>query len=57
MEFTPAGNGYEFEAVEAMNCLRAGKLESDVMPLNETLAVMKTMDAVRAQWGLKYPME
>lgn len=57
MEFPPAGNGYEFEAIEAMNCLRAGKLESQVMPLDETLAVMKTMDAIRTQWGLKYPMD
>ena len=57
MEFPPAGNGYEFEAAEVMNCLRAGKRESNVMPLDESLAIMKTMDAIRAQWGLKYPME
>ena len=40
-----------------MACLRAGKLESDVMPLDETLAIMRTLDHIRAQWGLKYPME
>ena len=57
MEFPPAGNGYEYEAAEVMNCLRAGRLESDVMPLDESLAILKTMDAIRAQWGLKYPME
>ncbi len=51
------GNGYNYEAIEVGNCLRAGKLESDVMPLDETLAIMKTMDEIRAQWGLKYPME
>jgi predicted dehydrogenase len=51
------GNGYNYQAVEVGNCLRAGKLESDVMPLDETLAIMRTMDAIRAQWGLKYPME
>ncbi|MBI4556293.1 MAG: Gfo/Idh/MocA family oxidoreductase [Candidatus Hydrogenedentes bacterium] len=51
------GNGYNFEAQEVMNCLRTGKLESGVMPLDETLQIMKTMDAIRAQWGLKYPME
>jgi predicted dehydrogenase len=50
-------NGFEYEAREVMQCLRAGKLESDVMPLNETLAIMKTMDEIRAQWPLKYPME
>jgi predicted dehydrogenase len=51
------GNGYNYEAVETMNCLRGGRAESDVMPLDETLAIMKTMDQIRAQWGLRYPME
>lgn len=51
------GNGYHYEAAEVMRCLRAGKLESEVMPLDETLAIVKTMDKIRAQWGLKYPME
>jgi predicted dehydrogenase len=51
------GNGYNCEAAEMMRCLCEGKLESDIMPHAETLAVMKTLDAVRAQWGLKYPME
>jgi hypothetical protein len=57
MEFPLVGNGYQFEAAEVMRCLRAGKLESDLMPLDETLAIMKTLDAIRAQWGLKYPMD
>ena len=51
------GNGYNFEAAEVNECLRAGKLESDVMPLDETLAIMQTLDTIRAQWGFKYPME
>lgn len=55
MPFT--GNGYNYEAIEVMNCLRAGKLESDVMPLDQTLSIMQTLDNIRAQWGLRYPME
>lgn len=51
------GNGYNYEAAEVANCLRAGKLESDVLPLAETLAMMRTMDELRRQWGVKYPME
>ena len=51
------GNGYNYEAAEAMRCLREGRLESSVMPLDETLAIMRTMDAIRSQWGLKYPGE
>lgn len=51
------GNGYQFQALEVMRCLREGLLESPVMPLDETLQIMQTMDAIRAQWGLKYPNE
>jgi hypothetical protein len=51
------GNGYTHEAAEVMRCLRAGELESEVMPLDETLSVMRTMDEIRGQWGLRYPME
>jgi predicted dehydrogenase len=51
------GNGYQFEAAEVMDCLRADKLESDLMPLDETLSIMHTLDSIRAQWGLKFPME
>jgi len=51
------GGGFEFEAMEVMRCLRDGKLESDVLPLSESLSMMETMDSLRAQWGLKYPME
>jgi hypothetical protein len=40
-----------------MNCLRQGRLESAIMPLDETLSIMKTLDAVRAPWGLRYPGE
>ncbi len=48
-------NGFEYQAIEVINCLREGKLESDVMPLDESLSIVKTMDTARAQWGLEYP--
>ncbi|MDQ7037133.1 MAG: hypothetical protein Q9P01_20520 [Anaerolineae bacterium] len=51
------GNGYNYEAMEVGKCLREGKLESDIMPLDESLALMQTLDKIRAEWGLKYPME
>ena len=51
------GNGYSYEAAEVNRCLREHKTESDTMPLDETLSIMKTMDAIRSQWGLKYPHE
>jgi predicted dehydrogenase len=51
------GHGYHYEASEAVRCIREGSTESSIMPLDETLAIMKTMDAIRSQWGLKYPGE
>jgi len=50
-------NGYSHEAIEVADCVRTGRLESETMPLDESLLVMRIMDAVRAQVGLKYPME
>ena len=50
-------NGYQFEIMEVNRCLREGKTESDVMPLDETLEIMRMMDGIREQIGLKYPME
>ncbi len=52
-----AGNGYNYEAVEVSECVAAGKTQSDVIPLDETLSIMETMDELRRQWGVKYPME
>ena len=47
-------HGYLFEAEEAMRCLREGRTESPIMPLDETLSIMKTLDELRMQWGLEY---
>jgi predicted dehydrogenase len=51
------GNGYNYEAAEVAACLRSGRLESAVMPLEESLQIMRTLDQIRGQWGLRYPME
>ena len=44
------GDGYHFEAMEVMDCLREGRLESAFMPLDESLEIMRTLDKIRAQW-------
>lgn len=54
---TTVGNGWNYEAVECGHCLRKGLLESLLMPWDETLAIMRLMDRLRADWGLRYPME
>ncbi len=51
------GQGMNYEAAHVAECLAAGKTESDIMPLDETLEIIRTMDTLRAQWGLRYPME
>lgn len=51
------GNGFNYEVEEVGRCLRAGLLESPIMPLDETISIMRTMDTVRAEWGLVYPTE
>ncbi|RXZ80851.1 gfo/Idh/MocA family oxidoreductase [Paenibacillaceae bacterium] len=43
--------GYAFEAAEATRCLQAGLSESSIMPLDETLQIMQTLDAVKQQWN------
>ena len=50
-------NGYEYEAKEVNQCMRDGKLESSILPLKDTLDVIRVMDSIRAEWGLKYTQE
>ena len=57
MQISYQGNGYNYEAEEVARCLREGRIESEVMSLDETLSIMKTMDSIRDQWKLKFPME
>jgi predicted dehydrogenase len=51
------GNGYNYEAEAVMDCLREGKTECDVMPLDESLVIARIMDEIRRQWGFAYPGE
>ncbi|MFE4713145.1 Gfo/Idh/MocA family protein [Paenibacillus sp. NPDC056722] len=50
-------HGYAFEAEEVGRCLAEGLTESPILPLEESLAIIKLLDDIRAQWGLKYPGE
>jgi predicted dehydrogenase len=44
-----SGRGLWHEADEVARCLRSGLLESPFMPLDESVSIMETMDAVLAQ--------
>ncbi|GHD98131.1 Gfo/Idh/MocA family protein [Streptomyces alanosinicus] len=45
------------EAAEVMRALRAGEKESPLVPLEGSLAVMRTLDALRERIGVRYPGE
>lgn len=57
MEMPEQFNGYEYELLEAMKSVEAGKLEPESMPHEETIYCLSKMDEIRALWGMKYPME
>jgi len=48
---------FMFEIEHAIECINNKCLESPIFPLSNTLNIMKTMDILRDQWGLKYSIE
>lgn len=50
-------SGYEYEIKETISCIIEGKLECPSMPHEETLKMMRVMDGLRADWGMRYPEE
>ncbi len=50
-------NGFEAEIEETQACVRAGLIESPVVPHAETLATLAWMDEIRRQVGVRYPFE
>ena len=50
-------SGYEYQVRACMKALEEGAIECPDMPHSETIRVMELMDALRAQWGVKYPFE
>ncbi|MEO9139937.1 MAG: Gfo/Idh/MocA family oxidoreductase [Jatrophihabitans sp.] len=50
-------HGLAYEAAEFARLLAAGKTESDLLPLDETLRIMQVLDDVRAQLGVTFPGE
>jgi predicted dehydrogenase len=52
-----ANQGLAHEAAHAMQRIREGHLESDVIPLATTISTMEILDEIRAQVGVVYPGE
>lgn len=49
--------GLRYEAAEVARCLAAGLTESPLLPLDTTLSIMRILDEVREQTGVRYPGE
>jgi predicted dehydrogenase len=53
-DFPYASNGLQFQAAEAMQCLREGKTESEKLPLKMSLLMAETADEILNQVGVSY---
>jgi predicted dehydrogenase len=52
-----AGRGMQYQALAAERYVAEGANDSDILPIDETVAIMGTLDAVRTLIGLRYPGE
>ena len=59
-EFLPPADqvtGYEYQVFASKDAIEKGLIESPFMPHQETLDIMRQMDALRKEWGIRYPMD
>lgn len=52
-----AGRGMQYQALAAERFITDGTLDSDLLPMDESVAIMGTLDEVRRQIGVVYPGE
>lgn len=57
IEFPPENEGHHYQFAHAADMIAAGKTESEVMSLDETIRLMDIMTAVRHENGVFYPGE
>ena len=51
------GTGLAHEALEVVRCLRNGETESPLVPLDDTVTLMRLMDRIRDQIGVRYHVD
>jgi predicted dehydrogenase len=51
------GRGMQFQALAAERYVADGSNDSDILPIDETVAIMSTLDEVRELVGVRYPGE
>ncbi|NQV42544.1 MAG: Gfo/Idh/MocA family oxidoreductase [Candidatus Marinimicrobia bacterium] len=57
IEMPYTSNAYQYEAQAVMEMLEQGNTEHPLMPLDETIEIMDTMDEIRASIRVAYPGE
>ena len=50
-------NGFEYQLIEASECILNGKTESEVHSYQRSIDLCQIMDQLRNDWGFKYPFE
>jgi dihydrodiol dehydrogenase / D-xylose 1-dehydrogenase (NADP) len=50
-------SGLRYEANEVRKCLKANKLESDIMPHKDSITIATIEDELRKQIGVKYDVD
>ena len=53
----PQITGYEYQIYACIEAIQIGWIESPYMPHAETLRIMKLMDCLRKNWGVRYPSD
>jgi len=51
------GRGMQYQALAAERIIAAGRTDSDELPIDESVAIMATLDEIRALVGVRYPGE
>ena len=49
--------GFEYQVRACMDALAEGRIESPYMPHTEILRIMRMMDGLRRDWGVRYPWD
>ncbi len=57
VEYNYPCNGYEYEAIEVTNCLLNDRCESRQMSLDFSIKLIRLLDRIRKQCGIKYAMD
>jgi len=52
-----AGRGMQYQALAAERLVREGRLGGDILTIDDSVAIMGTLDEIRAQIGVRYPRE